>query len=297
MLFHGGNHSFWLRFVFCYPYNLSCQFVLTNTLSITYLFVPGDRPERFDKAWASGADIVVLDLEDAVAADHKAIARSLAAEALGDAARQACIRINGIDTPWFQEDLRLLSLPGVACVMLPKAESPEALAAAAAAAKGTMHLIPLIETARGLANATRLSECRSVLRLAFGSVDFQQDLGIEGDGDELLFARSQLVLASRLAEIGAPIDGVTLAVKDAAQASQDAMRARRLGFGGKLCIHPSQVSPIQQAFAPDAQMIAWATGVLAAAASTPAGALTYEGKLIDKPVVDRARTVLARAVT
>ncbi|MGJ7538253.1 MULTISPECIES: HpcH/HpaI aldolase/citrate lyase family protein [unclassified Variovorax] len=271
------------------------QFVLAERLSTTYLFVPGDRPERFDKAWASGADTVVLDLEDAIAADHKAVARSCVAETLGDSARRACVRINGIDTPWFQEDLRLLSLPGVACVMLPKAEGPEALAAAAAAAKGTVHLIPLIETARGLANASRLAECRSVLRLAFGSIDFQQDLGIEGDGDELLFARSQLVLASRLAQIGAPVDGVTLAVKDAAQASQDATRARRLGFGAKLCIHPSQVAPIRQAFEPDSQTIAWARGVLAAAAATSAGALTYEGRLIDKPVMDRARAVLARA--
>lgn len=265
-------------------------------LPITYLFVPGDRPERFRKAQAAGADVVVLDLEDAVTPDHKDAARHHIADALSGGDFRACLRINGDDTPWFREDLRLLTLAGVACVMVPKAERPDTLAAVGAAIGRTTGLIPLIETARGLAEATCLAGCPNVLRLAFGSVDFQQDLGIEGDGEELLYARSQLVLASRLAAIAPPVDGVTLAVGDAAQARQDAVRARRLGFGGKLCIHPSQVAPVMQAFAPDAQAIAWARGVLAAAASSSAGALTYEGKLIDKPVIERARTLLGRAL-
>jgi citrate lyase subunit beta/citryl-CoA lyase len=267
----------------------------SGRLPSSYLFVPGDRPERFGKALASGAGMVVLDLEDAVTPAHKTLARTHVAEALSraPAEMQVCLRLNGVDTPWFQDDLQLLSLPGVCAAMLPKAETQEAIAAVTAAASGAVPCIPLIETARGLAHAATLAGCSGVLRLAFGSVDFQQDLRIEGDGEELLFARSQLVLASRLGRIGSPIDGVTLAVKDSAQASQDAARARRLGFGAKLCIHPSQVAPVKAAFLPDAATVAWARGVMAAAASTSAGALSHDGQLIDKPVIDRARALLA----
>lgn len=238
--------------------------------------------------------MVVVDLEDAVKAEDKDIARSRVAQALSGGELRACVRINGGETPWFAEDLRLLTLAGVACVMVPKAEHPDVLAAVHAAAGPQATLIPLVETARGLGAARLLADSPNVLRLAFGSVDFQQDLAIEGDGEELLFARSQLVLASRQADVAAPIDGVTLAVNDAAQVHRDAVRARRLGFGGKLCIHPTQIAPIVQAFTPDEQTIAWAKGVLAAFASASTGAISFEGKLIDKPVIDRARTLLAR---
>jgi citrate lyase subunit beta/citryl-CoA lyase len=261
----------------------------------TYLFVPGDRPDRFAKAQASGAGLVILDLEDAVAMDGKDAARGRVAEALSRGDWPACIRINGSDTPWFVDDLGLLSLPGVAAVMLPKAADIDALDVVRDAARPGVPLIPIIETAQGLAAARALGSCPGVQRLAFGSVDFQVDLGIEGDGLELLFARSQLVLASRLAGIGAPVDGVTLAVNDTAQAHADAVAARRLGFGGKLCIHPAQVAPVDEAFRPDAGTLAWARGVLQTVAGATAGALSYEGKLVDKPVVDRARAVLALA--
>ncbi|MET0541081.1 MAG: CoA ester lyase [Variovorax sp.] len=263
---------------------------------VTYLFVPGDRPDRFSKAVATGADVVVLDLEDAVTPDRKGVARSRVADALATDKFRACVRINGADTQWFEEDLRLLALPGVMAVMLPKAETAQAFGAIAdAAGASNVAVIPIVETARGLSRVESLANGAGVHRLAFGSVDFQLDLGIEGDEQELLFARSQIVLASRLAGVVAPIDGVTLAVNDAAQAHRDALRARRLGFGGKLCIHPAQIAPVREAFAPDAQAIAWANGVLAAAAQSTAGALTYEGRLIDKPVIDRARTLIDRA--
>ncbi|HEY8359251.1 MAG TPA: CoA ester lyase [Ramlibacter sp.] len=262
--------------------------------AITYLFVPGDRPERFAKALAAGADVVVIDLEDAVSPDRKEAARGNVAEALAQGDRQACVRINAVDTPWFEQDLGILSLPGVASVMVPKAETSAALAAIRAAAP-RLAIIPIVETARGLAHAAELAAGENVQRLAFGSVDFQVDLGIEGEDMELLFARSQLVLASRLAGIMAPVDGVTVDVKDAARATSDSARARRLGFGGKLCIHPSQLTPVRQAFLPDAESVRWAAGVLQAAESSGAGALTFEGKMVDKPVLDRARSIIARA--
>ena len=263
-----------------------------RTVPITYLFVPGDRPERFEKALASGADVVVIDLEDAVAPESKAAARKNVERALSAGSR-ACVRINSAETPWFSEDLQILRLPGVLSVMVPKAESARVLADAGAMAPQA-RLLPLVETARGLGNILEIAKAPNVERLAFGSVDFQVDMGIEGEDTELLFARSQMVLASRLAGIAAPIDGVTVDVQDVAQTRSDAHRARRLGFGAKLCIHPAQLAAVREAFTPDAKAIAWAKGVLEAVASTPQGALTYEGKLVDKPVVDRARSIIAR---
>jgi citrate lyase subunit beta/citryl-CoA lyase len=281
---------------------------------ITYLFVPADRPDRFAKALASGADMVVLDLEDAVAPSHKEAAREQLRELLGNGNGncnvqvRACVRINGVDTPWFRQDCELLRLPGVAAVMLPKAETAQAIAAVTGSARAGLPVVPLVETARGLAAARVLAACPEVRRLAFGSVDFQQDLGIEGDDLALLFARSELVLASRLAGIDAPIDGVSLGIRDVDSVAADALRARRLGFGGKLCIHPAQLAPVARAFAPDAKALAWARGVLEAVAASAAqgdagdagdagnsGALTYEGGLVDKPVIERARSIVRRA--
>ncbi|MBB3180928.1 CoA ester lyase [Variovorax sp. Sphag1AA] len=267
------------------------RITMNTTTPVTYLFVPADRPERFSKAAGSGADIVVLDLEDAVGVDHKAAAREHARAALASGVFKACVRINGIDTEWFAEDCALLSLPGVAAVMLPKAETVEGIAAVRAARR----IVPLVETAKGLAVARELARCAGVAQLAFGSVDFQQDLGIEGDGDELLFARSELVLASKLAGIAAPVDGVSLAVKDLDVVSSEALRARRLGFASKLCIHPAQIASVRAAFAPDDKAVAWARGVLAAAASTSGGALSFEGQMVDKPLLERARGILSRA--
>ncbi|MFT4267277.1 MAG: CoA ester lyase [Xenophilus sp.] len=264
------------------------------SLPVTYLFVPGDRPERFAKAFASDADMVVMDLEDAVAPNAKDQARAFVSEALSrNDGERACVRINGTETTWFDNDCRLLGLPGLAAVMLPKAESTEALQLLARRVPG-LPVIPVIETARGLEQSAALAASTGVHRLAFGSVDFQLDLGIEGDDVELLHARSRLVLASRLAHAAPPIDGVTLAVHDPDQARCDAVRARRLGFGAKLCIHPAQIGPVKVGFAPDAQQVAWATGVLAAFEAHAGGVLAYEGKLVDRPVVERARSILAR---
>ena len=236
---------------------------MQKSLATTFLFVPGDRPERFAKAAASGASLVVLDLEDAVAPDHKDAARDNIAQALGPGTLRACIRINGIDTPWFDDDCRLLHLAGVAAVMLPKADTQSGLAQVHAACAAGTPLVPIIETASGLIDVQAVARSAGVRQLAFGSVDFQQDLAIEGDGLELLHARSLLVLHSRGAGLAGPVDGVTLTTRDMDLVRDDALRARRLGFAGKLCIHPSQVPAVMQAFAPDAASVAWAHGVLA----------------------------------
>ena len=263
----------------------------------SYLFVPGNRPERFEKAWQSGADAVILDLEDAVQSAHKDLARQAVAAWL-EPERPVYVRINGMGTPWFERDLEVAGIPGILGVVLPKAEQPEQVAQVAGLLVGEARVLPLLETALGVWNARALAQVPRVERLAFGSVDFQLDTGITGDQEELLYARSRLVLASRVASILPPVDSVTMALDDMTRLREDVARARRLGFGGKLCIHPRQVETINQGFAPTEAERAWARRVLEAAEATEAtgaGALRLDGELIDRPVIERARSILAQA--
>ncbi|HET9652169.1 MAG TPA: CoA ester lyase [Usitatibacter sp.] len=259
----------------------------------SFLFVPGNRPERFDKACATGAHAVIVDLEDAVAPADKAAARD-ALHTWLHSGKRAWVRINGRESEWFDEDLAFAAHESVVGVMLPKAEEVDAIRALHAHAPD-VRIVPLIESALGLWRAEELAQEEGVERLAFGSVDFQLDAGIEGDGDELLFARSQLVIASRVAGRLAPIDGVTLALDDADALAADVRRARRLGFGGKLCIHPKQVAGVNAGFAPDADEISWARRVVSAAEASGDNAVRLDGKLIDRPVIERARALIAEA--
>ena len=260
----------------------------------SYLFVPGNRPDRLLAASRAGADVVLIDLEDAVAPIDKAAARHAVTEWLADS-RPAYLRINGADTEWFDEDLSLLTLPGLQGVMLAKSEEVATLAAVQRAATRALPLIPLIESARGLWNVMALASAPGVVRLAFGAVDFQLDLSIDGEREELLMARSQLVLASRLAGLPPPVDGVTMALDDDEALSRDVAYARRLGFGGKLCVHPRQVAVINDGFLPTATELEWAGRVVAAAAAAGDNACRVDGKLVDRPVIDRARAILRTA--
>ncbi len=259
----------------------------------SYLFVPADRPERYAKALASGADAVIVDLEDAVAASAKDAARAALAAWLDGGGSGIAVRINDAASAAFDDDLRLVARAGVAAVVVPKAERVDDLARVRAAAPSAA-LLPLIETAAGIARAREIASAPGVARLAFGSIDLQLDLGIEGDGDELLVFRSELVLASRLAALAAPIDGVSTAIDDAAALDADTRRARRLGFGAKLCIHPRQIAPVHAAFAPSAAEIAWAERVVAATAQAPGAAVAVDGRMVDRPVLLRAEALLAR---
>jgi citrate lyase subunit beta/citryl-CoA lyase len=260
----------------------------------SYLFVPGDRPDRFAKALAGGADAVVVDLEDAVAPDAKERARTQLAAWLSAASARVIVRINGADTEWFGDDLALAALPAVSGVMLPKAERIEDVARVAQAAPGR-ELLPLVETAAGFDCARELAQASGVARLVFGSIDFQHDLAIRGDGEELLFFRSQLVLVSRLAGIEAPVDGVCTALDAAQRLHDESLRARRLGFGAKLCIHPKQVDVVNRAFSPSEEEIAWARRVLQAAGQAGGAAVAVDGKMVDRPVLLRAQAVLREA--
>jgi citrate lyase subunit beta/citryl-CoA lyase len=262
-------------------------------LARSYLFVPADRPARYAKALASGAEAVIVDLEDAVAPAAKDSARAALAAWLDGGGSGIAVRINDAASATFASDLALVARPGVASVVLPKAERLDDLARVRAAAPAAA-LLPLVETAAGIANARALARADGVERLLFGSIDLQLDLGIEGDDDELLAFRSELVLASRLGGIAAPVDGVCTAVDDAAALDADTRRARKLGFAAKLCIHPRQVAVVHAAFAPSADEVAWATRVVAAAGASAGGAVAVDGKMVDRPVLLRAQTLLAR---
>ncbi len=258
----------------------------------SYLFVPADRPERFAKALASGADAVIVDLEDAVAPSAKASARATLGAWLGQGNAPVLVRVNAADTEWFAADLALCGRPGVAGVVVAKAERRDDLARVVAAAPGRF-VLPLVETATGFDAVPELAKCAGVQRLVFGSIDFQLDLGIDGEGDELLLFRSQLVLASRLAGLAAPVDGVSTAIADLEQLRSDTDRSRRLGFGAKLCIHPAQAALVNTGLSPSAAALAWAERVLAAAAAAGGAAVQVDGKMVDKPVLLRAQALLA----
>jgi citrate lyase subunit beta/citryl-CoA lyase len=266
----------------------------TGTLPArSYLFVPGNRPERFVKAYESGADVVILDLEDAVADLEKEAAREAVRHWL-TTERPVYLRINS-DPENQALDLELLQLPGVTGVVVPKADDPEAIAGLLRAAPAGLQVIALVETARGIVQSMALASIHGVSRLAFGSVDFRLELGL-GDGrDELLMARSQLVLASRAAGLPPPVDAPTLALDDPVTLADDVAYARRLGFGGKLCIHPRQIAVVNTGFRDTPEEVAWARRVVDAAQSAAGNAVRVDDRLVDQPIFEHARAVLRRA--
>jgi citrate lyase subunit beta / citryl-CoA lyase len=258
----------------------------------SWLFVPGNRTERFEKARTAGADAVIFDLEDAVPPGEKDVARAVVVANL-DPSRPAWVRVNAATTQWFVDDLiDIAAHPGVAGIVLPKCESRESMDAVLAHAHGGLVLMPLIETARGIAGLDELCHAPRVARVAFGSLDFQIDLGIEDDGEELNAFRSKIVLASRLAGIDAPVDGVCTEIDDEKAIEHHARYARKFGFGGKLCIHPKQIDAVHTAYAWSATEQAWAKRVLDAMDASGGAAVSVDGKMVDMPVILKARRIL-----
>jgi citrate lyase subunit beta / citryl-CoA lyase len=265
----------------------------------SWLFVPGNRPERFEKALAAGADAVIIDLEDAVSPPDKAGARDDVVrwlDATGGNCPGVYVRINGGDTPWFTDDLAALAnRPDVRGVVLPKAADTSVLAAIRAHARDGLPVIPLLESAAGFAAIHEIAAMPGVERLVFGTIDFQLDTGIEDDGEALSYFRSLMTFASRVAGIGRPVDGVTTAIDDAEAIEAAATRARRFGFGARLCIHPSQIAPTHRGFAPAEAERVWAQRVIEAAEASAGSATALDGKMIDAPVILRARRILSAA--
>jgi citrate lyase subunit beta/citryl-CoA lyase len=248
------------------------------------LFVPAHKPELFAKAAASGADAVILDLEDAVPPDAKVTARKALRRHFTDL--PVIVRINAAGIPFHAADLDAVRDLRPDAVMVPKAEDASAITTIAALTG--VPVIALIETARGVAAAPAIAAAEGVTRLAFGSIDYCADLGMSHLFYALLHARSALVFASRLAQIAAPIDGVTAHFDDPGIAASDAAEAHSLGMTGKLCIHPSQVSGVLTAFLPTEVEIDWAHRVIA----TGEGAAVVDGAMVDEPLRRRARAIL-----
>jgi citrate lyase subunit beta / citryl-CoA lyase len=264
-----------------------------GAIARSYLFVPGNRPERFAKAFASGADAVIIDLEDAVPASEKPAARKSAAAWLSEG-KPTLVRINSVGSEWFREDLEICGLQAVAGVLLPKAERVEDVASISNANR-TAKILPLIETAQGFWNALPLAQAPSVQRLVFGEIDFQLDLGVADGDEELLYFRSHLVLISRLAGIQPPVAGITAAIDDLESLRIATLRSRRLGFGAKLLIHPKQIAIVHECFRPSQEELAWARRVLEAAEASKGAAVAMDGQLVDRPIIAKARAILRDA--
>lgn len=258
----------------------------------SFLFVPGNMPERFDKALASGADVVIIDLEDAVPPDQKEEARRAIAKWVNNE-RRALVRLNARGTPWFEEDARLCKLPGVMGVVLPKAERATDVAHLVSLIKAPIAVYPLIESARGMWNSVQIAEAPCVQQLIFGTLDFMVDLDLELGNQQLNLYRSELVMVSRIAGISRPIDGVTTNFEDADEVARDTVNGRRWGFGGKLCIHPRQVATVNACYAPTEFEIAWARRVLEASRESRGAAISIDGKMVDRPVMMRAQRIAA----
>jgi citrate lyase subunit beta/citryl-CoA lyase len=262
----------------------------------SWLFVPATRTDRFAKAAASGADRVIIDLEDAVSADEKDAARDALGSVELPAGVPVYLRVNSAATPWFEADLATASKLSIAGILLPKADSPADVERAAARIPEAFRIVPIAETASGVWNVLEVARMPGVERVAFGALDFQLDTGMHDEVGVYDFVRSRITVASRVAKVGAPIDSVCLSIGDEAKIATDAARGRRFGCCGKLCIHPNQVRVSNAVFRPTDDEIEWAKSVLAERASRPTDAVfSHRGALVDRPVIERANQIVAIA--
>lgn len=261
----------------------------------TALFVPGNRPERFAKALDSGADAVIIDLEDAVAATDKTAARQhLANFIMWQRDVRLLVRINAAGTDEHQADLDLCRQhPDVCAIMLPKAESAEQVKHVASSGK---RVWPIIESAAGMLAVEAIAACPGVGGLTFGALDLALDLGMNAGSsaaqsvfDQTRFA---LLLHSRVNNLQAPLDSVYPAFEDSAGLKQAMHRSKDMGMAGALCIHPRQVAVVHDSLGPSADEKAWAQRVISAAANGEA-AFKVDGEMVDAPVLGRARQLLA----
>ncbi len=280
---------------------MSNQVTITRRIGLarSFLFTPGSRPERFEKAARSGADAIVLDLEDGVPPAEKAGARDAIArewdrvKALGT---PVVVRLNALSTPFGEDDLawaKRLFQP--AAIMLPKAETAEPIATVHAALPD-IPILPLVESVAGYFGLAAVAAAPGVARLMLGHIDFMVDSGLQCGEDESEVAplRFAIAMATRANRLAAPVDGVTVQIADLERLRVDTQRGLRFGFGGKMCIHPSQVAVIHEAFAPTEKEQEWARKVLAADAASGGAAVQVDGRLIDLPIVLQAHRTLAR---
>jgi citrate lyase subunit beta/citryl-CoA lyase len=282
----------------------------------SWLYVPGNRPDRIAKALGLGADAVIIDLEDAVPDLEKGAARSAAVTAIDARAGRRTpalfVRVNVLGSALAAADIAAVVRPGLSGLRFPKCEDAatvsEACGLVDAAARTTgvppasVAIVCGIETARGLASAAEIASADPrVLALAFGAADFARDLGLEPgpDGTETLYARSSLVVASRVAGIRPPIESVQTDIADLARLARTTRAARALGFFGRSVIHPTQIAVVNDAFTPTATEIERAREIVEAAergAANGQGAVrSAGGEMVDAAIVKRAHDTLSLA--
>jgi citrate lyase subunit beta/citryl-CoA lyase len=279
----------------------------------TALFVPGNRPDRVDKAVNTAADVVIIDLEDAVPYSQKKETRPVVREKiLNYQERPVLVRINALGTEFFQEDLKAVVVEGLACIMVPKVETAAQIEeinqgllemeAKKGMQPGGVSIIPLIESSLAVENVFQIVSQRTdperLFTVAFGAADFSLDMGFEitRTGEELLYPRARIAVACRAAGVEPPLDTpFMIDLKDPEALEADIKRARQLGYQGKLCIHPNQVDICNQLFSPSKEEIQYAQKVIQAfdeAEAGGSGAIQLEGKFVDYPVVEQARRIL-----
>lgn len=278
----------------------------------SFLFAPGNHARRVEKVFESGADAIILDLEDAVAISEKVATRPLVVAAFErERTSRAYVRINGVESAYWQADVDAVVRARIDGIVLPKAESAEQVRTvdaylarqeqAAGLAVGSLELTLIVETARGIVDVDAIAAASPrVARLAFGGGDYTNDLDLEWTAEEheLAYARARLTHASRAAGLEPPVDTVVLQVKDQDRFRQSARNGRRMGFHGKLCIHPDQIAPCHEVFTPSADEIERAREIVAAfEAAEAAGnaSIQVKGVFVDYPVVYKAQRVLALA--
>lgn len=275
----------------------------------TFLFVPGNHPRKLEKVFDSDADAVIIDLEDAVAIAEKPATRAVAVDALKqDHKPRGYIRVNAIDTEFCFQDLEEIVGPWLDGIVLPKVESASDymtvdwvlgnLEKKAGVDVGSIDLMPIVETAKGLAAAREIAACGGrIKRLSFGAGDYTRDLNLQWTfaEDEIAAARSELVLASRLAEIEPPIDTVFIHIKEHDHFARSAQKGREFGFQGKLCIHPNQVDATHAAYTPTQEEAAWAQKIIDSfveAEKAGSASIQVDGYFVDYPIVEKAERIV-----
>jgi len=282
--------------------------VLTDRLARSLLFVPGNSPEKIWKASRFGADCLILDLEDSVPETEKSVARAHVKSALESLAADepfVLVRVNSLTSPHWLADCRSIAKPALRAIVLPKCDSPTLIVEAdrvlraeeesQGLATGSILLVLLIESARALLEAAAMVQASPrVVAVAFGAEDYCLDMGIvrTRDGNELNYARGVLAVVAHAHGCMA-IDAIFADFKDKEGLANDALVAKSLGFSGKLAIHPSQIKTIHLAFSPREAEIKFAKRLLESIGSTDAHVISLDGKMIDRPIIERARRLLA----
>lgn len=274
---------------------------MTSAIRRSLLFVPGSRPERFDKAAAAGADMVCIDLEDACPPDQKAEARDAALNWIASYGGPTLpvLRINSLRTVFGLKDLNVLADQQAAdglTLMLPKVESPEDVVIVDELLQNpSFRFIALVESARGIEAASEIARASDrLIGLMLGGADLAAELRSEMSWDALFYARSKLAFAASRTQLDL-IDVPWLDVKDQAGLENETLRVAAMGFSCKAAIHPAQVEPINACLSPSAEEIARARKIVDACAASSDGALLVDGKLVDRPVLLAAQRIVAFA--